>query len=200
MKYFYDTEFIEDGRSIRLLSIGVVCEDGREFYRIVKGGYSKWSDAANHQWLRENVLPSMPGSVDQYETVDGGDLVFSWNWLPAHQDFQFVRNNSEEVGRELYQFMLDGITRESNTDFELWADFAAYDHVALCQLFGPMSALPPGMPMWTHDFQQELSRWSPEWRAGLPEQPKDQRHNALADARHLALQYKWIQDALSHPF
>ena len=30
MRYFYDTEFIEDGTTIELVSIGVVAEDGRE--------------------------------------------------------------------------------------------------------------------------------------------------------------------------
>lgn len=34
MRYFYDCEFIEDGRTIELVSIGVVCEDGREFYAV----------------------------------------------------------------------------------------------------------------------------------------------------------------------
>jgi hypothetical protein len=29
MKYYYDTEFIEDGRTIDLISIGIVAEDGR---------------------------------------------------------------------------------------------------------------------------------------------------------------------------
>ena len=32
--YFYDCEFIEDGRTIDLVSIGVVDEDGREFYAV----------------------------------------------------------------------------------------------------------------------------------------------------------------------
>ena len=32
MRFFYDCEFIEDGRTIELVSIGVVAEDGREFY------------------------------------------------------------------------------------------------------------------------------------------------------------------------
>lgn len=32
MKYFYDTEFIEDGKTIELLSIGIVSEDGRKLY------------------------------------------------------------------------------------------------------------------------------------------------------------------------
>lgn len=32
MKYFLDTEFIEDGVTIDLISIGIVSDDGREFY------------------------------------------------------------------------------------------------------------------------------------------------------------------------
>lgn len=30
--YCYDTEFLEDGRTIDLISIGIVCEDGRSPY------------------------------------------------------------------------------------------------------------------------------------------------------------------------
>ena len=33
-RYFYDCEFIEDGRTIELVSIGVVDETGREFYAV----------------------------------------------------------------------------------------------------------------------------------------------------------------------
>jgi hypothetical protein len=34
VRYFYDTEFIDDGYNIELISIGVVAEDGREYYAI----------------------------------------------------------------------------------------------------------------------------------------------------------------------
>ncbi|MGH8862698.1 MAG: polyadenylate-specific 3'-exoribonuclease AS, partial [Jatrophihabitantaceae bacterium] len=34
MRFFYDCEFIEDGRTIELVSIGVVDESGREFYAV----------------------------------------------------------------------------------------------------------------------------------------------------------------------
>src|SRR5687767_15414314 len=33
-RFFYDTEFIEDGTTIDLVSIGVVDETGREFYAV----------------------------------------------------------------------------------------------------------------------------------------------------------------------
>jgi len=34
VRFFYDTEFIDNGRTIELISIGVVSEDGREYYAI----------------------------------------------------------------------------------------------------------------------------------------------------------------------
>jgi len=34
LKYFLDTEFIERPCSITLISIGIKCEDGREYYQI----------------------------------------------------------------------------------------------------------------------------------------------------------------------
>ncbi|HVX56933.1 MAG TPA: hypothetical protein VHA37_04325 [Candidatus Saccharimonadales bacterium] len=32
MKYFLDTEFIEDGKTIDLISVGIAAEDGRTLY------------------------------------------------------------------------------------------------------------------------------------------------------------------------
>jgi hypothetical protein len=33
-KYFFDTEFDEDGKTIELISIGIKCADGREYYAV----------------------------------------------------------------------------------------------------------------------------------------------------------------------
>lgn len=55
MRYFLDTEFMEDGKRIELLSIGVVSEDGREFYR--ESREAKWRRA--NDWVRANVLPHL---------------------------------------------------------------------------------------------------------------------------------------------
>ena len=56
MKYFYDTEFIEDGSTIELVSIGVVAEDGREYYAVS----TEFDAAAANEWVRENVLDKLP--------------------------------------------------------------------------------------------------------------------------------------------
>jgi hypothetical protein len=58
MRYFFDTEFIEDGRTIDLISIGIVGADGREFY-----AESSEFDASNAgPWVRQNVLPHLFGN------------------------------------------------------------------------------------------------------------------------------------------
>lgn len=57
MKYFIDTEFIESGptKPIQLISIGIVTEDGREFYEIS----SEFNSRDASDWVRENVLANL---------------------------------------------------------------------------------------------------------------------------------------------
>lgn len=57
MKIWFDTEFIEDGKTIDLLSIGLVREDGATYYaELADADKSKASD-----WVAENVLPHLTG-------------------------------------------------------------------------------------------------------------------------------------------
>src|SRR5215469_8714770 len=57
MKYFFDTEFIEDGKTIDLISIGIVAEDGRTYYAESSDcDRSKASD-----WVKKNILPHLLG-------------------------------------------------------------------------------------------------------------------------------------------
>ncbi|MCW2560141.1 MAG: hypothetical protein JWP55_4105 [Mycobacterium sp.] len=63
---------------------------------------------------------------------------------------------------------------------ELWAYFAAYDHVALAQLWGKLIDLPTGTPRYTHDLRQEMDRVGVASSA-VPKPPN--AHDALADAR-----------------
>lgn len=57
MKYFLDTEFIEYPYTIDLISIGIVCEDGREYYaENEQCDFSKQDD-----WGKANVTPNLKG-------------------------------------------------------------------------------------------------------------------------------------------
>ena len=56
MRFFYDCEFIEDGTTIDLVSIGVVGEDGREFYAVS----TEFDPTRAGPWVRAHVLPKLP--------------------------------------------------------------------------------------------------------------------------------------------
>jgi len=53
-RYFLDTEFIESVGSIDLISIALVCDDGRHYYAI--SNEFDTQAAWDHEWVRENVL------------------------------------------------------------------------------------------------------------------------------------------------
>lgn len=57
LRYYIDTEFIENGRTIDLISIGIVCDDGREYYAEVDE--VSWGTA--DQWVLDNVKPHLVG-------------------------------------------------------------------------------------------------------------------------------------------
>ncbi|WP_132991574.1 polyadenylate-specific 3'-exoribonuclease AS [Gordonia zhaorongruii] len=153
MRYFYDTEFIEDGTTIELVSIGVVSEDGREFYAVS----TEFDPARAGNWVRANVLDKLPSPADK-----------AWRSRRAIRD-------------DLHAFLGAG-----EGPIELWAWVAAYDHVVLCQLWGPMTELPRDMPRFTRELKQ---RWEDAGSPKLPLAPRD-AHDALADARHNL--NKWI--------
>jgi hypothetical protein len=170
VRYFYDTEFLENGKTIDLISIGIVADDGRELYLINRD--APWKRIKKHEWLMANVVPSLP--------QPHGDRILHMpeRWLI---DFYSPHVRERAAIADLVERFLLGDDLETYTDLELWADYGAYDHVALCQLFGPMIALPPGIPMFTNDLQQA---WRAAGKPPLPQQTA-RLHNALEDARHV---------------
>jgi hypothetical protein len=147
MRFFYDCEFIEDGATIELVSIGMVDERGREFYAVS----TEFDPSRAIDWVRRHVLDKLPPPAD-----------------PAWRPLARIRDD-----------LLAYLT-EPGEAVELWAWMAAYDHVALAQLWGDMRALPRGIPRFTHELRQ---RWEDAGSPPLPPAPPDQ-HDALADARH----------------
>ncbi|WP_078311818.1 MULTISPECIES: polyadenylate-specific 3'-exoribonuclease AS [unclassified Mycobacterium] len=157
MRYFYDTEFIDDGRTIELISIGMVCEDGREYYAVS----TAFDPQQAGPWVRQNVLPKLPA-------------LSSPLWRSRGQ-----------IRDELAEFL--GLNGGGPTDpIELWAWVGAYDHVALCQLWGPMTALPRPIPRFTLELKQ---LWHDLGQPTVPKRPADS-HDALVDARYNLARYR----------
>ena len=174
MRIFYDTEFIEDGRTIDLISIGMVAEDGRELYLVNRD--MPFRRIRKHQWLMANVVPHLPKAY--------GD---ARNHMPRCWLFNYA---DPCVRSRRYIAAQVGDFFRATPDPELWAWYGAYDHVVLAQLWGPMVNLPPGVPMWTNDVRQEVYRHHGD--RAMPEQVGAE-HNALADARHVRKMFDLLQ-------
>ncbi len=149
-RYFYDCEFIEDGLTIDLVSIGVVDEHGREFYAVS----TEFDGDRAVPWVRRNVLDKLPSPSNK-----------AWRSRSA-------------IREDLLAFLREPL--EQGDELELWAWYAAYDHVALAQLWGAMPALPRVIPRFTKELRQ---LWDDLGCPPLPSAPPDQ-HDALADAKH----------------
>jgi|ERR1700691_202392 len=80
MKYFLDTEFIEYPNTIHLISIGIVAEDGLEFYAENKD--IDWDLASD--WVKKNVRPNLKGgnSILSLENIKIKILEFIGNDTP----------------------------------------------------------------------------------------------------------------------
>lgn len=181
MRYFYDTEFLEDGRTIELISIGIIAEDGREYYAVNAAVNDRDLEddlgkrISRHDWLMENVVPHLPLRIPPARYGTGGRA-----WMaPALDMSSTLVKPKWVIANEVLAFLhADSTERDDN---ELWAWYGAYDHVVLCQLWGRMIDLPSGVPMWTNDLKQEVHR---RGNPRMPEQVEGE-HNALADARHV---------------
>lgn len=62
VKYWFDTEFMEDGDRIELLSFGIVCEDGRELYACLRDA----DHTHANDWVKDNVLPHLDPTEDAW--------------------------------------------------------------------------------------------------------------------------------------
>lgn len=171
MKYFIDTEFIEGfkkplfvkGRHfIDLISIGIVAEDGREYYAI--SNEYNWNDADN--WVKENVI------VPMYTQEISGD---KRNHIDAESFHKCIPNgkSNKQIAQEIFQFtrpyekkyfapnkfqeeiekhnikygdtgigLMDLLSKYPQPEF--YGYYSDYDWVVFCSLFGRMIDLPKG--------------------------------------------------------
>jgi hypothetical protein len=202
----YDTEFLDDGKTIELISIGMVAEDGRELYGI--NADADWSRIQANPWLVENVLSHLPVRLPK----EGDQRKLLW-FDDDHADRERVL--PKRVLAQLVEWFL-GDTLEP----DLWAYYSATDHVVGYQLFGSMieASRDHGWPMRTSCLRQEeesIRRRIRRNRQGSvpegmtldglvskifqanygdrPRQDPVAAHHALHDARHDMALARWLK-------
>ena len=114
MKYIFDTKYIESKGNIDLVSVGIVCEDGREFYAINEDcNFSKATD-----WMLENVLA--PIGI----TLDGKQVVY---FADASCDINLYGMSKNDIKKLVLDFV-------GNKQPECWTQWAEYNWDILCQV------------------------------------------------------------------
>lgn len=219
MRYFFDTEFIEGAQpqtflgfkagmskpTIDLISIGIVAEDGREYYAISKD--FNLNHAWNDEWIRTNVL--LPIYTDCVSGDARNSIHFTKssfrrivNNIGKHNSeiaydilkFVYQVDGKEWIGSsdELYNYLMELDPQEKP---EFWAYYCNYDWVVFCWVFGKMINKPKGFPMFCMDLKNlmEFKNLSKEWKQEVCPDPIGE-HNALVDARWNKKLFETIAD------
>lgn len=195
MKYFIDTEFIEDftnplfGRPrhyIDLISIGIVAEDGREYYAVsnefdidhvwdkfqIKEDFGKPQGPGDKKeyWLRDNVLLPLVLELVERDYNDNGwyfaDFESPKNWLDFIKQSPSWERTWKRRAKELIKKygkrnrrIAEEIAYFAGKGLgkpEFYGYYADYDWVLFCSLYGRMLDLPDEFPMYCRDLKQML--------------------------------------------
>lgn len=190
MKYFIDTEFLEGKQSKRLLgvkygetkptidliSIGIVGEDGSEYYAISKDFNLKeaWNrcdlikskdNDGYEYWIRYNILKPIFNDLIMWNGDNDKYSQFTY------KNFKYLLNkyglSNKKIAKEIKSFIAYNEEPDLSSielfhpefkfsDISFYGYFSDYDWVVFCQLFGRMVDLPKGFPMYCIDLKQEL--------------------------------------------
>ena len=200
MKYFLDTEFLEGTQktwfgyskpTIDLISIGIVAEDGREYYAIsnefnLKEAWHRFdikrtktgNNSYRDYWLRDNVLKpihyelaSKEVSTPSYDTWLEV-ITLRENGVYGDRHYKTLKKlinkygkSNKQIAEEVIKFTSTSECRfveEYGDKPEFYGYYADYDWVVFCWLFGKMIDLPKGFPKYCIDLKQELERLTQE--------------------------------------
>jgi hypothetical protein len=175
MRYFLDTEFLEDGKIIDLISIGIVSEDHRSFYAI--SSECDMDRVLADPWLRANVWPFIKDDVENGHALPRAEI--------ARQLLEFVHPKHHTAA--LYR---DLLPLHSPEESEFWGFNCAYDWVALRQLFGRMIDCPRQLPYFCHDIKQYKNFLHV---LELPRIATGTKHNALDDAFEVKQMFEFLR-------
>jgi len=166
MKYFLDTEFLEGTQktlfskskpTIDLISIGIMAEDGREYYAISKDFNLKeaWNrydikkewysiDESNQStrdvkvyWLRDNVLKPIfielrAKEVEEYNFASRINVVL--NFPAYHFTYKSIKRlinkygkSNKQIAEEVYNFCSNDYHKGNNLDYEQRIQYPLYN-------------------------------------------------------------------------
>ncbi len=197
MRVFFDTEFTGLHQNTKLISIGLVDEDGKSFY----AEFNDWNflDFVNEKdwdWCSKNVIPNLlydppPPDQDEYyikSKFDQKKILFESSTIR-------MRGSTEEIRRDLEDWF------DEVMSVELWSDCLSYDFVLFNQIWGHAFNIPNNINYIPFDICTlfKLKGIDPDINrdeySGLL--GKVQKHNSLWDAKVIRECYKKLMSTKS---
>lgn len=180
MLVFLDTEFTGLHKDTQLISIGLVSEDGKEFYAELGGINTEVQD----KWIKENVLDN----TIMYGNVDITDIVLD--------ESNYSKGNKNEIRESLSSWL------SQFKDVQIVSDVCHYDFVLFIDIFGSAFDLPGNVCAYCHDINQDIADYysiSDESAFDFNREDilsehgvevKGTKHNSLYDAKVISELYK----------
>lgn len=190
MKIFFDTEFTGLHKNTTLISIGLVSENGQQFYAELTD-YDK--NAENDSWLRNNVFNNLITKF--HSLIDESDYIENLHV-----------GDKESVAKSLHMWL-------KQFDYvELVSDCCHYDMVLFCDLFGGAFYIPKNVCPTCYDINQDIAQFYgisqqkafdknresilKEFNDSLLDLNSEMKHNSLWDAYVIKEIYEIIQSHL----
>ena len=185
MKIYFDTEFTGLHKDTTLISIGLIAENGQEFY----AEFDDYDESQCDDWIKENVIANL--------IHDKPEL---WDFLGL--DVTRVYDDIIGVGTVLRRWL-----NQFDEDIQFVSDCCHYDMVLLIYLLGETAFdLPRNVNPVCHDINQDIAYFyeisdKEAFNKSREEIVKEvygeladvyEKHNALHDAKVIKTIYENI--------
>ena len=185
MKVFFDTEFTGLHKNTTLISIGLVAEDGQQFYAEL----FDYDKSQIDSWLQDNI-------IDNCLMINDGKFAYKFTNKDyagevVDEHLNYLVGSKKFVAEQLTGW-LKSLSRCSDSKIEMWSDCLAYDWVLFNDIFGHAFNIPDNVYYIPFDIctllkikgiDPDINR---EHFAGI----EGTKHNALHDAKVIKLCYE----------
>ena len=172
-KLFFDTEFTGLHQGTKLISIGLVSEQGLKFYGECTQFDDGFKTITDRNWVHENVIPKlelMTGDTRDWSSLEG--------------------DTTKAIGSHIFMGQCLATWLRCYGEIEMWSDTLSYDWVLFNDLWGHAFNLPESVYSIPFDIATllHLKGVNPDINreefAGITEKThrRVSKHNALWDA------------------